>query len=67
MRSMLNGILSEYYPFPEKFEGLQELCTGMQMRNPIFWFDNDRFVISADIVKEPYKMRGHCESYQYQI
>jgi hypothetical protein len=59
------GMMNEFYPLTEKYVGLTELCTGMQMRNPHFWFDENRLVITAEINQNPHRTMGHCESDSY--
>lgn len=66
MQMNLNGIISEFYPFPEKYESMNELCTGMATRNPYFWVDSNRLVMTSEIVKNPHRMSAHCESDRYQ-
>jgi hypothetical protein len=43
------GSLNEWYPFPEHQTNAQEICSGFQIKQPLFWFDEHRFVSTVQI------------------
>jgi hypothetical protein len=55
------GSFNEYYPMPEKWTNQVELCTGVETREVLFWFDNDRFVATYELNKNMVDMDDLCD------
>ena len=53
---------NEWYPMHEKWISTQLVCTGMDTRDQTFNIDNNRFVITNALNKNPYKVGGFCDS-----
>lgn len=62
---MVLGFLAqfnEYYPIPEKWMSQQELCTGVQTREPMPYFDGHRAVYQMKLNKNMIEMGDYCET-----
>ena len=65
---MVLGFLAqynEYYPMPEKWQSVQMLCTGIETREPLHWFDNNRLVFTYELNKNAVDPEQLCDSEQF--
>ena len=65
---MVLGFLAqynEYYPMPEKWQSVQMLCTGIETREPLHWFDNNRLVFTYELNKNAVDAEQLCDSEQF--
>lgn len=53
---------NDWYPMPGKDTNKHLLCTGLDYKQPHFWFDGNRFVISMDLIKNQVDVDRHCDS-----
>ena len=56
------GQFNEWYPMPEKWMNEQALCSGLETREPLYWFDQKRMVFTYEINKEQIDTDDHCDS-----
>ena len=54
---------SEYYSMPEKDRTKLLLCAGAEPRQPIFWFDEHRFVATYDLDKDQIDLDLLCDGH----
>lgn len=56
------GQFNEWYPMPEKWQNEQAACSGMETREPLFWFDEKRMVWTFEINHRTVDMDDYCDS-----
>ena len=62
MHGSFHGKYNEWYPMDEKWISTLLLCSGMDTRDQTYNIDNNRFVITHALDKNPYKVGGFCGS-----
>ena len=59
------GLDNEWYPVPEMHSSRYEKCARMESKQPWYWFDTNRFVISLELNKEQPNMDDYCDSPEF--
>jgi len=47
---------------PEKWQNEQAACSGMETREPLYWFDEKRMVWTFEINHRAVDMDDYCDS-----
>ena len=47
---------------PEKWMNEQALCSGLETKEPLYWFDENRMVFTYEINRKQFDTDEYCDS-----